>query len=63
MGEIADDMIDGQCCSHCMTYFATAHGYPVLCVECFNEGKKRGSYDEKSKTVDELQCATEEALS
>jgi len=35
MGQIADDMIDGFCCSHCGTYFEEEHGYPVLCKSCY----------------------------
>jgi len=35
MGEIADDMITGLCCSHCGIYFEEAHGYPVLCGYCY----------------------------
>jgi len=42
---IADDMIDGLTCSHCGQYFADpngpgtlyAHGYPVLCDECYDD--------------------------
>jgi hypothetical protein len=40
MGEIADDMIEGDCCSWCMQYFVTGHGYPVLCKSCWNEASK-----------------------
>jgi hypothetical protein len=35
MGEIADDMIDGFCCSECGMYFTQSHGYPVLCKDCW----------------------------
>ena len=34
MGENADDMIEGLCCSGCGVYFEEAHGYPVLCRGC-----------------------------
>jgi hypothetical protein len=34
MGEIAEDMVDGLCCSHCGVYFEKEHGYPVLCQDC-----------------------------
>lgn len=43
MGEIADDMIDGSCCSECGQYFIDddselyTHGYPVLCWDCWTE--------------------------
>jgi NMD protein affecting ribosome stability and mRNA decay len=35
MGDIADDMIEGACCSQCGIYFEEDHGYPVLCEDCF----------------------------
>ena len=35
MGEIANDIIDGACCSDCGVYFSEEHGYPVLCIECW----------------------------
>jgi len=38
MGQIADDMINGLCCSHCGTYFEEEHGYPVLCEDCYDSG-------------------------
>ena len=42
MGQIAEDMIDGTCCSFCGQYFQDpddadscyTHGYPVACKEC-----------------------------
>lgn len=48
MGEIAEDMIEGCCCSQCGQYFAHpadperlyCHGYPVLCVECWEPGSE-----------------------
>jgi len=35
MGEIAEDMVNGWCCSLCMQYFEEEHGYPVLCKNCW----------------------------
>lgn len=48
MGEIAEDMIEGCCCSQCGQYFADpddperlyCHGYPVLCAECWVPGSE-----------------------
>ena len=40
MGEIADDMVDGLCCSHCGIYFQEEHGYPVLCHRCYDNETK-----------------------
>jgi hypothetical protein len=37
MGQLADDIITGLSCTECGTYFKEAHGYPVLCKECFEE--------------------------
>ena len=50
MGEIANDMMMGHCCSFCSTYFKAEHGYPVLCIQCYIDTapRERGG----------LQCAT-----
>lgn len=37
MGEVADDMVEGFCCSICGDYFQEAHGYPVECAECWED--------------------------
>ena len=44
MGEIAEDMIDGSCCSLCGQYFEHpekdgiyVHDFPVACSECWDE--------------------------
>lgn len=37
MGQLADDMINGFSCSECGTNFEKAHGYPVLCKDCFED--------------------------
>lgn len=50
MSEIADDMIEGACCSLCGQYFVKEqnidgadvpamyeHGYPVACNQCWEE--------------------------
>lgn len=49
MGEIADDMIEGRCCSICGQYFEDPktgeiyeHGYPVCCKECWDEDCEQG---------------------
>ena len=36
MGEIAEDYHTGHCCTACMTYLKKAHGFPVLCCECWD---------------------------
>lgn len=36
MGEYADDLIDGACCSLCQCYFEDDHGYPVVCKTCWH---------------------------
>jgi len=43
MGEIAEDMLDGNCCALCGQYFQDpndkdviyTHGYPVACKDCW----------------------------
>ena len=40
MGEIADDMVNGACCSWCSQYFVEEHGYPVLCRRCFSKATR-----------------------
>lgn len=34
---MADDAVDGLCCSVCGTYFRKAHGYPVMCKSCWDD--------------------------
>ena len=48
MGEVADDIIEGRCCSHCGTYFVEEHGYPVLCKDCF-KNKDRDDDTQKAQ--------------
>lgn len=63
MGEIADDHVEGRCCSWCGMYFAKAnsdevytHGYPVVCAQCLEES----SLEEVEQCG--LQPATEELI-
>jgi hypothetical protein len=42
MGELAGDMANGRCCSHCMIYFIGEHGYPVVCRRCAAEWGSEG---------------------
>lgn len=37
MGENAEDMINGFCCSICGVYFEKEHGYPVVCKDCYDD--------------------------
>ena len=45
MGQIAEDMVDGTCCSFCGQYFQDpddtescyTHGYPVACKTCWKD--------------------------
>ncbi len=34
MGDMADDIIDGDCCQVCGQYFNESQGYPCTCTEC-----------------------------
>jgi hypothetical protein len=54
MGQIANDMINGKCCSICSTFFKEEHGYPVACKDCYNE------LDEEEK--EEYQLASNEQI-
>lgn len=38
MGEAADDLISGLCCSECGCFFEDEHGFPVLCIGCWTPG-------------------------
>lgn len=63
MGEIADDMIDGDCCSWCGLYFKKGHGFPVICRGCFKDWKKEEKTGKKRFTEETgLQVATIEEL-
>jgi hypothetical protein len=55
MGEVADDMIDGACCSLCGTYFESEHGYPVLCLECWDEASQVDRKKYQKTIFDELE--------
>ena len=48
MGEIADDMISGACCSLCGMYFVEDHGYPVVCPDCYQDALEDGERWEKA---------------
>ena len=49
MGEIADSMINGECCQLCGQYFVKEHGYPVVCKDDWKDltkaEKKQYQYD------------------
>ena len=40
MGEMADDMIEGACCSQCGVYFEEENGFPALCKSCWRRVPK-----------------------
>ena len=48
MGEVADDIVEWLCCSHCGMYFVEEHGYPVLCKDCF-KNKDRDDDTQKAQ--------------
>ena len=54
MGQLADDMIEGRSCSECGIYFEKAHGYPVLCKECFEDIEQDEDYFLPKATYKEL---------
>lgn len=59
MGDIADDIIDGCCCSICGGYFVYKanndegfeHGYPVACSECWDADCGYPKQDKTSITL------------
>ncbi len=34
---IAEDVVNGLSCSWCGVYFEDEHGYPVLCLSCWED--------------------------
>ncbi|MDR1346819.1 MAG: hypothetical protein LBJ63_00075 [Prevotellaceae bacterium] len=54
MGQIADDIIQGRCCSLCNIYFVEEHFYPVVCEDCWadltnaeKQGYEKAIYEEE----------------
>lgn len=58
MGEIADDMVNGFCCSLCGVYFENENGFPVLCVSC----AKGHSFDSNGLSREGWQRSLEKEL-
>ena len=54
MGQIADDMINGFCCSLCGVYFEEEHGYPVACKTCWKDLSKQEKKTYQKATIKEL---------
>jgi hypothetical protein len=54
---IANDMVDGYCCSHCCIYFENPHGYPVLCHDCYEDEPPQGRADIQRATELEIRLA------
>ena len=55
MGQIAEDMLDGSCCSECGCYFKHnkgegiyVHDFPVLCWDCHTEESELQKADVKT---------------
>ena len=38
---MGNDMIMGKSCSYCGVYFEHAHGYAVVCKDCWSECSKK----------------------
>ena len=62
MGEIANDLVNGACCSWCSKYFKKEHGYPVICKECFEEWCKEEHGNKNKLSKLGLQIALESEL-
>lgn len=54
MGTHADEMINGETCSHCGTMFVEEHGYPVLCGSCWFEADEEEREGYSKATLEEL---------
>lgn len=49
MGEIADQIINGETCDLCCSFFRIPHGYPVTCSDCWRDlSKKDGKIHQKA---------------
>ena len=35
MNQKTEDIVAGLCCKECGVYFEEEHGYPVLCITCW----------------------------
>lgn len=59
MGEVADDLIDGNACSYCGIYFIEEHGFPVVCIPCYKTWKRENKKGKKKfMAITGLQVAT-----
>jgi hypothetical protein len=56
MGSLANDMVTGRSCSECGIYFEKEHGYPILCIDCFDADEWEEGVDGKlpKATITEL---------
>ena len=54
MGEVAEDMVTGCCCSMCGVYFVDAHMCPVLCVSCWKDASDEEKKEYRKAHLDEL---------
>lgn len=65
MGEMADDILTGRCCSVCCAYFTDSdnpaagyeHGYPAVCWDCWEEEEGWDEDDEWDEVANETRIA------
>ncbi len=50
MGEIADQIINGECCQFCLEPFDEPTGYPVSCACCEEPVKRKPPAPRKGET-------------
>jgi hypothetical protein len=55
MGDIADDLISGRSCSWCGIIFEEEHGYPVVCLGCWQDAKPQDRLDVQKAIYSEMQ--------
>jgi len=49
MGEVADDIVNGACCSECGFYFDQEFGYPTLCESCQSHKSQKGHEEQRNR--------------
>ena len=55
MGDIADAIVNGECCDLCHNYLELEAGHPARCVECGGEHDLASEYDNEEKEQKEYE--------
>jgi len=54
MGDMANDAIEGHCCSWCGIYFTQEHSYPAVCKGCWKDATPEERQDVQKAIYPEL---------